>query len=412
MTSPAPSAPAGRAPLGRSFWLAWSAGTVSTLGDGIRYVAFPLLAASLSRDPRAVTAVAAAGYLPWLLFGLIGGAVVDRVDRRRLMWQTDLLRTLAVAGFAALVAGQRAPIAVIAVTSFGLGTAETLFDNADSAILPMLVPAGSLERANALLLSAETVMSTLLGAPLGGLLFTLGPAFPPAADAVTFAVATVLILTIRGNYSARGDRAGTSVWLEIGDGLRWLWRQPLLRTLCLLLALLSLTFAAAEAVLVLYALEVLQAGTLGYSLLLVAFAAGGLIGSLLAPRLRRLIGLPALVIGTSLGQALGILVTGLTSSLAVALPALVFIGLCNLAWTVTAISARQTLAPAELLGRVTSSYRVIGFSSTPLGAVLGGLLAKAYGLHTPYLLGALLLAVATLVCAPSLREPADPVRSQ
>ena len=393
--------------MGRPFWLAWSAGTVSNLGDGIRYVAFPLLAAGLTRDPRAVTAVAAAGYLPWLLFGLLGGAVVDRVDRRRLMWRTDLLRAIAVAGFTALVAAERAPVVAIAVMSFGLGAAQTLFDNADSAMLPMLVPASALDRANSLLVSSQTVMSTLVGAPLGGLLYQFAPALPMAADAVTFGLGALLIIAIPGSFSARREPAGTSVWQEIGTGLHWLWQDRVLRTLTLLLGLTGLTFAAAEAVLVLYALEVLDTGTMGYTGLLVAFAVGGLIGALVAPRLRRRRGLPVLIVSASLGQAAGIVAVGLSSNLPVAVAALVLVGFCNLAWTVTAISERQRRAPAELLGRVTSAYRVVGSAAQPLGAILGGLAASSLGLHAPYLIGAVLLVGVTLACAPYLRQPND-----
>ncbi|MDT0261747.1 MFS transporter [Jatrophihabitans lederbergiae] len=138
---------------------------VSSLGDGIRFVAFPLLAAALTRDPRAVALVSAAGFLPWPLFGLLGGAVVDRVDRRRLMWRTDVLRAIVVGCFALLVASNRAPVAGLAAVSFVLGVAETFFDNAASALVPMLVADPVIERANSWLLSSQTVMSVLVGGP-------------------------------------------------------------------------------------------------------------------------------------------------------------------------------------------------------------------------------------------------------
>ncbi len=395
----------GREPLGRPFWLAWSAGTVSTLGDGIRYVAFPLLTAELTRDPRAVTAVAAAGYLPWLLFGLVGGAVVDRVDRRVLMWRTDVVRALVVAGFTALVAAQQTSVLLIAAMTFVLGTAQVLFDNADSALLPMIVPSAALERANSLLVTSQTLMSTLIGAPVGGLLYALAPALPPLADAVTFGLAALLVLAIPGSFSARTGPGGTTVWQEIGTGLRWLWRDRVLRTLTLLLGLSGLTFAAAEAVLVLYALEVLKGGTLTFTVLLMAFAVGGLAGSLVTSRLRLLLGLRPLVLGAALLQAAGIGWVGVVSSLPAALPALVLVGACNLVWNVAVMSERQRRVPAELLGRVTSAYRMVGIGSNPVGALLGGAVARGWGLHAPYLYGSLLMVVVTLACAPALADP-------
>jgi MFS family permease len=149
----------------------WSASAVSSLGDGLRYVAFPLLAAGLTSDPRAVAAVFVAGYLPWPIFGLLGGAFVDRHDRRVVMWITDSVRATAVAGFTVAVAAGAGTIVVLAAASFALGAAETLFDNAASAIVPQLVARDGLDQANARLFTVQTLNTTLIGAPLGAALY-------------------------------------------------------------------------------------------------------------------------------------------------------------------------------------------------------------------------------------------------
>jgi len=157
--------------LGRSFWTLWSASAVSTFGDGLRYVAFPLLAAGLTTDPRAVAVLFVAGYLPWPLFGLLGGAVVDRQDRRTVMWMTDTARAVAVGAFTAVLVTSATTIVSLAVLSFLLEAAETLFDNAASAIVPQLVAPARLERANSWLIGVQTLNSTLIGAPIGALLY-------------------------------------------------------------------------------------------------------------------------------------------------------------------------------------------------------------------------------------------------
>ncbi|HJQ01052.1 MAG TPA: MFS transporter [Jatrophihabitans sp.] len=392
--------------LGRPFWLVWSASTVSSLGDGVRYVAFPLLAASLSHDPRAVAVVAVAGYLPWPLFGLVGGAVVDRTDRRRLMWRTDVLRAALVTGCALAVATARAPIALLAVVAFLLGLAETFFDNAASAIVPMLVEQPAIERANSWLFSSQTVMSTLLGAPLGGALFAVAKAVPLAADAVSFALASALVALVVGSFHPRADSVGPiTVRQDIAEGLRWLLTHRLLRILALLLAVINATFAAAEAVLVLYSLEVLRLPASGYGVLLALVAVGGLLGTLVAGGLRRLLGLRWVLAGVGLVQAGMLLVAGLTSSRLLMVVGLLLVGAVSMVWNVVTVSLRQRLVPAELLGRVTSSYRVIGLGAMPVGAALGGVLAKGYGLHMPYLVSGLVLAAATIGCLPLLGEP-------
>lgn len=383
---------------------------MSSLGDGVRSVAFPLLAAALTRDPRAVALVSAAGFLPWPLFGLLGGAVVDRVDRRRLMWRTDVVRAIIVGCFALLVADNRAPVAGLAAASFVLGVAETLFDNAASALVPMLVADSAIERANSWLLSSQTVMSVLVGAPVGGALFALATVLPVAFDAVSFAVAAVLVAAVTGSYSARRTGSGqlsTSVWNDIGAGVRWLWGHRLLRTLCLLLAVLNATFAAADAVLVLYALDIVGVSSFGYGVLLAVLAIGGLLGTAIAPVLGRMLGLRTVVVGASLAQAVALLAAGLSSRLVVIVAALALTGAGSMVWNVVTVSLRQRVVPAELLGRVTSSYRVIGFGAMPVGALVGGALAKEYGLRAPYLYGGLLIAAATVACLPLLKQRAD-----
>jgi predicted MFS family arabinose efflux permease len=214
----------------------------------------------------------------------------------------------------------------------------------------------------------------------------------------------VLVGCVAGSYSARAPEAASStVWQDIGEGLRWLWQHELLRTLCALLAIMNATIAAGEAVLVLYALEVLGVGTVGYSLLLVAFAVGGVGGTLVGPAVGRMLGLRGAVALAGLGQAAALAVTGTTSNVVAATVVMVAIGVASMTWNVITVSLRHKVVPAELLGRVTSSYRVVGLSAMPVGAAVGGALAKAYGLHAPFAIGGAVLAAATVICVPFIR---------
>ncbi|HEU5271575.1 MAG TPA: MFS transporter [Jatrophihabitans sp.] len=397
--------------LGRPFWLIWLATTASSLGDGVRMVAFPLIAASITRDPSAVAVVSMAGFLPWLLFGLVGGAVVDRTDRRGLMWRTDLVRAALVGGFAALVAAGSVAIATLAVVSFLLGVAEIFFDNAASAIVPMLVEDSRIEQANSWIFSTQNVMATLLGAPIGGALYAVGRAVPLVTDAASFLLSAILVAAVAGEFRARSaEAAPTTIRQDIADGLRWLFTHRLLRVLALLLAVLNATFAAAEAVLVLYALEVLHLSTVGYGLLLTLIAVGGLVGTALAPTLLRRLGLRPMLVGVGLVQGVMLVGVGVSSSLVMAVAAMLLVGGTSMAWNVVTVSLRQRVVPAALLGRVTSSYRVIGFGAMPLGALLGGGLARTYGLHSPYLVSGVVLLTATLGCLPFITEPVPAVQ--
>jgi MFS family permease len=154
--------------LGVEYRKLWTASTISNLGDGVTLVAGPLLAASLTRDPLLVGGLTFAQRVPWLLFPLISGALVDRLDRRRVMGYADAVRTALIGalGVAALLGWASMPL--LYVVFFLMGTLETLFDNASQAIIPALVSRERLERANSRLYAAEIVTNELAGSPLGG----------------------------------------------------------------------------------------------------------------------------------------------------------------------------------------------------------------------------------------------------
>ena len=171
--------------LGPDFAKLWTANAVSNLGDGVTLVAGPLLAASLTRDPRLVAGLAVAQRLPWLLFSLVSGALVDRLDRRLLMVRVDAARCVAVGLLGVAVLADAASLPLLYVVFFALGTAETLFDNAAVSILPAVVPRAQLARANGRLLGAQMVANELVAPPLGGLLFAAAAAVPFLLDAGT-----------------------------------------------------------------------------------------------------------------------------------------------------------------------------------------------------------------------------------
>jgi hypothetical protein len=218
--------------LGPGYHRLWSAAAISTLGDGIFLAALPLLAATLSRDPLRVSLVAFAGWLPWLLFGLLSGALVDRWDRRRMMWTVDAVRFVVVGALGVAVLAGWATIPLLAVVGFLLGVGQTLFDNPAQSLIPTLVSRDTqrLERANSQLYGAQTVSQNFAGPPAGGALFALAASVPFLTDAVSFAASSTLIATIRGgSFAAQrpdgtdgADEVRVSLRADIAEGLRWL----------------------------------------------------------------------------------------------------------------------------------------------------------------------------------------------
>jgi predicted MFS family arabinose efflux permease len=352
----------------------------------VTFVAGPLLAASLTRDPLLVAGLAFAQRLPWLLFSLVSGALVDRLDRRRLMATVDVARCLLLGLLGVAVLLDAATIPLLYAVFFAVGVAETLFDNASVSILPSVVARERLPKANGRLLGARVVAEDLAGPPLGGVLFAAAAAVPFLLDAGTFAAAAALVAAMRGRFRVeRPEEAPpTTLRSEIAEGVRWLWRNRLLRILALAIGLMNVTLMATASILVLYAKERLGLGPAGYGLLFSSMAVGGIAASLVVERIVGWLG-PATTMRVGLLiEASTHLVLALARSPLVVGAILALFGFHAITWNVTSISLRQELVPERLLGRVNSAYAVFSSGGTALGAVVGGLLARRFGLTAPF----------------------------
>lgn len=385
-------------PLGGGYRALWAASAVSNLGDGVRKAALPLLAASLTRDPALVAGLAFAGRAPWLLLALHAGALTDRSDRRTVLWTTAAARAVVVAVVAVAVAGGWHGLALLYAAAFLLGAAEVLFDNAAQTIVPALVPADRLEAANARLYAAEVVADNFAGPPLGGALFAAAAAVPFGLDAASFALCAALVALLP--RCPRPPARATSISDDIREGVRWLLAHRVLRTLGAVTGALNMMFSAYLSIFVLFALDVLGTGATGFGVLLAAGTAGSLAGTLAAARAARAAGTARALRATVALLALSWAAIGLTSSAWVVGAANAAIGFGVVLWNVVTVSLRQAAVPPGLLGRVNSAYRLLAWGAMPLGAALGGAVARGFGLRAPFLLAAV---VAIVVLAVALR---------
>jgi MFS family permease len=403
--------------LGLAYTRLWLASSVSFVGDGVFYTALPLLAAALTRDPLGVAAVEAAGQLPWLLFALPAGALVDRWDRRRVLWLTDAYRSLVLVALTGAVMVGWASIPLLGAAGFLLGLGSVLFTPAVMSILPAIVtrePA-RLERANGRLAAAQTVGEHFLGPPAGGALFTVSRSLPLAVDALSFAVSAALIASIPGRYRAAatagaedaappapGAASRASLRTEIIEGLRWLAGHRLLRALAAMVAISSLALSAWTSIMVLFAQDLLGLGNVGYGLLWTGVAAGSLLGSLLAAHLARWLGGGPLLIVTAAAFGATTIGIGASSSPWVAGALLGALGAAVTTWNVVVVSLRQSIVPDLLVGRVNSAFQLLGMGMLPLGAALGGVLGRTLGLRAPFLISGAAMLVTALVAIPTV----------
>jgi MFS family permease len=369
--------------LGRNFRWLLSSSWVTNLGDGLEVAAGPLLMASLTRDPRLIAAALLVQRLPVLLFGLYAGVLADRLDRRLLVVVVNAARAVVLVSLAATIWFDVVTVATILVTFFLLGLAETFADTTTSTLLPMMVEKPDLGIANARLMAGHLTANQLVGPPLGAALFAAGMAIPFVTQAVLVALGAMLISRIAVTPIVRSGEQ-SKVWIEIREGVSWLWNHAPVRTLALTVLFFNVTFGAAWSVLVLLALERLGMGEVGYGLLLTASAVGGLLGTTAYGWLERHFSLANLMRGGLLIETSTHLVLATTTTPWVAAVTLFFFGIHEVVWGTIAGTIRQRVVPAEFQGRVASVYMLAVFGGFLIGVALGGAIASRWGVTAPF----------------------------
>ena len=393
----------------------WTASTLSALGTGLTVVAAPLYVSARTSNALIVSATTGVAMLPWLLFALPAGVLVDRVDRRRLMVAVDWARAAAMGVLAVAILGGWSSIVLLDLVLFLINTGETAFEPAAQSMVPAVVPRDLLERANGWLVGGLTLSRYMIAGPLGGFLFVVAASIPFFANAGTYAASAVLLGLVGGSYRAtrpgqapspdapgrpRWRAGGPRVRAEVAEGLRWLLKQRMLRTMAILIGLLNITLAAATAVLVLLAKERLHVGSVGYGSLFTCMAVGSLLGSAVGDRvIRRVTATWTIRIGL-LVEALTHLTLALATNVYVVGVVMAAFGIHAALWTIVGTSLRQRLTPEHMLGRVSSANLFISAGGEVAGALLGGALAGAFGITAPYWVG---FVVALIVAASTWR---------
>jgi len=399
----------------RGFRMLWVGHGISLLGSQVTFLALPLVAIiSLHATPFEMGLLGATSGIPTLLFGLLVGVWIDRHRRRPVLIATDLgraalLLTIPFAAIAGILHLEQ-----LLFVAFLIGILTLLFEVAAQAFLPILVPHEQLAEANSKLELGRSAAEIAGPGVAGGLVQLVTAPFALLVDAASFIASALLLAGIRVAESPRPRDADSRVREEIGEGVRWVWRHPVLRPLTGATGILAFFNSLLEAVYLLYLTRhlALAPATLG-----VIFALGGigfLLGAVAAERVARRVG-----VGRTLILALALV--GL-ADLAVPLvggppqliaPVLIGAQLCfGVALTifkVIAASLRQGSTPDRLQGRMNATVRLLVEGLTPLGALAGGVLGQGIGLRLTLLVavGGELLAALWLLCS-SVRKLGTP----
>jgi MFS family permease len=366
----------------RNFRLLWFGETISAVGSSMAAVGVPVLAvAVLHASTFAVSALTAAAYLPWLVIGLPAGAWVDRLPPRRLMIACDLASAAAYASLPVAAWAGVLTIGQVLIVALVSGVASVFFGTAYQVYLPVLVESHDLMEGNAKLQGSQSV-AAISGRGVAGLAAeAVGAAAALLFNAFSFLVSAVCLLSIQAEAPAHEHaRRTTSMRADIAEGLRFLWRDPLLRSLAIFPAVANLAYGGVLAIAVVFLIRVAHFDAAAVGLLTAAGSAGGVLGALVARRVAKRVGTARALLLSVLASGL----SGLLIPLTAAGPRAAFYvagsGIVTASITganVIIVSFRQTYTPPGMLGRTTASQRFLTYGTAPLGALLAGGLGTA-----------------------------------
>lgn len=392
----------------RRYRLLYGSASMSNLGDGILLLVLPWLASLVSRDAQQIAWVTAALRLPWLFFSLPAGVAADRCDRRLLMLAADCMRLLFLAALVFYLWGQpelstlsswQASVTMLLLTlaAFALGSAEVLRDNTAQTLLPAVVNTDQLEKANGQMWSAEQLMGQFIGPPIAGYLIVLSVegSLVAAMLCVAAAMACLYRLQLPHRQAVSTD---TAVLQHMLEGLRWLYQHTVLLRLALMLGVINFVATGAVTMLVLFSQEVLGLSAAEHGLLLTAGAVGGVAGGFLCPGIIARIGSEASLRVAMFLFAMPFAVIAVSDQVVWVALALFLEMFAALLWNIVTVSLRQRLIPDQLLGRVNSVYRLLGWGAMPLGALAAGYLvsvaelyvSREQALRSPYVVATVL----------------------
>jgi MFS family permease len=357
----------------------WTAFTASNLADGLNLVALPLLAITLTDDARLIAAVVVFQYLPFLVIGLPAGVIIDRYDRRWIAAVAQVVRAAVVGGLGVILLSGEASILLLFVVAFLIGASEVMTDGGVPALVRELVRSDQLEDANARLSATQTVSNAFVGPPLGALLFEVDASIPFLLSAGVSIASAVTLGRIPGRYRAAQSAVVAPLRRQLVVGLRYVWAHPVLRLLVIAVGTFSFVGAAGNAVFVVLLSERFGIDGVGFGVLISVDAIASVVMSFFVARLIRRTSHSWSMRLSVVCFVVGALMLGLSTIAALAFVAASINGVSGPTWNIVSSTVRQRLVPDEVFGRMMTAYLFIAWGLRPVGAMIGGIVAEAWG---------------------------------
>ena len=374
--------------LPRSLWTVLASFGLGNLADGIVALTFPLLASALSSSPALIAAVTTALTLPLLVSALPLGLLLDRLDRRLLALVAHAVRTITLSILVVLAGSGQLSLPVLYIIAFLFGTATTLANSAAPTLVNHIVPRPLLERAGARVTAVQTMATEFAGPALGGLLITVGGPFTLLMGTLLNLASFVSLKRLPGPFRASVS-SKPRLMHDLREGVTFLARHSLLRTLVLMTAAMNICWSAwlALAPLRFGPYSETGLGASSYGLIVAGLGIGGLIGALCVNGLTERLGRRLTIALDLLGTLALIATPAFTTQ-----PWIIFLstlagGFGGTLWAVLVGALKQRLVPNSLLGRVSSAWLMMSWGVMPLSAALAGWLAERQGIQSVYQVG-------------------------
>ena len=377
--------------MGPAFNRMWASSVVSNLSDGILIAAAPLLAITLTDSTLLISAIGAMVMLPWLLFAIPIGVLVDRVDRRFILAGANATRSAVVGVLALLISIDQVTIYWLLVTSFIVGVCEVAADTTAQSLIPQILEEKNFEKGNSRLQISETVIQGFVGAPLSGFIYAIAISLPFFINSLGLAVAALLALSIPIKYlqDVRKDDVEKEKKKFVADmkfGIRYLYNEKVLRRLVVTTALIGVCYSMGTATMVLFIIKELELPKQLFGVILTIQGIGAIAGAFLAPRLSKKFGRSYVMTFGITSSSVVLLLQGFSPNIYVFVALATFGGFAVSQWNILLMATYQTVIPNELYGRIHGTRRTLVWGMMPIGSLLGGVLAH-YSLRLPMYVG-------------------------
>jgi len=386
--------------MGPAFKRLWASSLVSNLADGVLVAAAPLLAITLTDSTVLISAIGAMVMLPWLLFAMPIGVMVDRVDRRFILAGSNAIRSAVIGAMALGIATGLVTIYWLIAASFVIGVCEVATDTTAQSLIPQILDEEHYEKGNSRLQISETVVQGFIGSPLSGFLYAIAIWLPFFINSIGYAVATLFALLIPIQYfqdvRTEGPNEIKPSYIEdIKFGIKYLYNDKVLRRIVLTTASIGVCYSAGTATMVLFIIKELELDPKYFGVILTIQGLGALLGAIVAPKASKKFGRSIMMTLGITSSSVVLLLQGFAPNIYIFVALATFGGFAISQWNILLMATYQTIIPNELYGRIHGTRRTLVWGMMPIGSLLGGVMAH-FSLRLPMLIGGFVASVLAL----------------